>query len=207
MQVELALKEKGKVGDGKNRFGKTLVDSLFTLGGKHKTIKLHVPLGDDLQRQAKAYFQSVFSYYRNYLAHDGSKVDQKGALRVLVIASELLDMIGASSLSYKDLGGIEGLLRENVFTDEKQLYDVLKICDGYPLFGHESDGLREALFMKCAAVEEHLDAVFDLELVRYIDTVFHMPDDDWYGTSEEGGWIELTDLGNEFLSKLRDKAE
>jgi len=34
-----------------------------------------------------------------------------------------------------------------------------------------------------------------------------MPDDDWYGTSEEGGWIELTDLGNEFLSKLRDKAE
>jgi Protein of unknown function (Hypoth_ymh) len=37
VQVELALKEKGMVKDGK--FGKTLIDSLFTIGGKHKTVK------------------------------------------------------------------------------------------------------------------------------------------------------------------------
>ena len=87
------------VKDGK--FGKTLIDSLFTIGGKYKTVKLRVPLGDDLQEQAKSYFASVFAYYRNYLAHDGSRIDKNSALRILVLASELLDLIDASSLSYR----------------------------------------------------------------------------------------------------------
>ena len=199
VQVELALKEKGIVKDG--RFGKTLIDSLFSVGGKHKTVKLRVPLGDDLQEQAKNYFSSVFAYYRNHLAHDGSKVDQNSALRILVIASELLDLIDASALSYVDLGGIEGLLKSGVFESECQLLGVLKVCDGYALLGYDADGLREEIFETYGAWDEHLDAVLELDLVRCIDTEFYHPD---YG-GERGGWLELTDLGKQFIQEIEKK--
>jgi hypothetical protein len=197
VQVELALKEKGMVNDGK--FGKTLIDSLFLLGGKHKNVKLRVPLGDDLQEHSKNYFGSVFAYYRNYLAHDGSKVDKNHALRVLVVASELLDLIDASSLSYSDLGGIDGLLKSGVFDTGEQLLGVLETCKDYALPGHEADGLRETIFLNYGAVEQHLDAVFELDLVRYVNTDFYHPD---YGY-EEGGWLELTDLGKKFLEEIK----
>jgi uncharacterized protein (TIGR02391 family) len=199
VQVELALKEKGMVRDG--RFGRTLIDSLFTVGGKHKTVKLRVPLGDDLQEQAKHYFSSVFAYYRNYLAHDGSKVDSNSALRILIIASELLDLLDSSALSYADLGGIEGLLKSEVFESEYQLFGVLKTCDDYALPGHDADGLRETIFEAYGAWDNHLDAVFELDLVRYIDTEFHHPD---YG-AEEGGWLELTELGRQFIAEIEKR--
>lgn len=201
VQVELALKEKGMVKDGK--FGKMLIDSLFTIGGKHKTVKLRVPLGDDLQEQARSYFSSVFAYYRNYLAHDGSKVDKNSALRILVVASELLDLIDASSLSYADLGGIEGLLKTEVFDSEDQLLGVLRTCDGYALPGHQADGLRETIFECYGAWDNNLDAVFELDLVRYIDTEFHDPD---WGI-EEGGWLELTDLGKQFVDEIQSRRD
>jgi uncharacterized protein (TIGR02391 family) len=201
VQVELALKEKGMVKNGK--FGKTLIDSLFTVGDKHKTVKLRVPLGDDLQEQARNYFASVFAYYRNYLAHDGSKIDENSALRVLVIASELLDLIDASYLSYADLGGIEGLLKTQVFDSEEQILGMLKTCDGYALLGHDADGLRETIFECYGALDHNLDAVFELDLVRYIDTEFHDPD---WGV-DEGGWLELTDLGRQFIDEIQSRRD
>jgi hypothetical protein len=201
VQVELALKEKGMVKDG--RFGKTLIDSLFTVGGKHKTVKLCVPLGEDLQEQARSYFSSVFAYYRNYLAHDGSKIDKNSALRILVITSELLDLIDASSLSYSDLGGVEGLLKAGIFDSKDQLLGVLKTCDGYALPGHDADGLREQIFEYYGALDHNLDAVFELNLVRYIDTEFDVPD---WGV-EEGGWLELTDLGRQFIDEIQSGSD
>ncbi|MDM3857792.1 MAG: TIGR02391 family protein [Aphanizomenon gracile PMC649.10] len=199
VQVEIALKDKGLVND--SRFGKTLIDSLFTSGGKHKTIKLRVPLGNELQEQAKQYFGAVFAYYRNYLAHDGSKVDKNSAVRVLVVASELLALIDASSLSYTDLGGIDGLLKAEVFDSEDQLLGVLDTCEDYALLGDDAEGLRESIFYNYGAGENHLDAVLELDLVRYIDTHFH----DLDGFEEEGGWLELTDLGKKFIDEIKKK--
>ena len=196
VQVELALKEKGMVKD--SRFGKTLIDSLFQVNGKYKTIKLRVPLGEALQKQAQNYFSSVFTYYRNYLAHDGSNVDRNSALRVLVVASELLDLIDASYLSYADLGGIDGLLKSGLFDDKEQLLGVLETCDGCALPGHDADWLRERIFYNYGALDPHLDAVFDLELVRYAVMEFCSEYD-----CDEGGWLEVTDLGKEFIKKIK----
>jgi hypothetical protein len=196
-QVELALKEKGMVQDG--RFGRYLIDSLFTVGGKHKTIKLRVPLGDELQNEAKKYFESVFGYYRNYVAHDGSKIDKTIGLRILVIASELLDLIDASSLTYTDLGGIDGLLKSGLFDSERQLLGVLESCHECMLVGHDASGLRESIFMDYGAWDEHLDAVFELDLVRYTDTKWVEPP----YVEEEGGWLELSDLGKKFVEELK----
>jgi hypothetical protein len=199
IQVELALKEKGMVQDG--RYGKYLIDTLFTLGGKHKTIKLRVPLGDALQGDAKKYFEGVFGYYRNYLAHDGSKVDKTIGLRILVVASELLDLIDASSLSYADLGGIDGLLESGLFDSEKQLLGVLECCHEYMLVGHDSSGLVLDLFSDYGAEYEQFYAVFELDLVRYTDTKWIDP---LYG-EEEGGWLELTELGKKFVHELQKR--
>lgn len=202
VQVEQALKEKGIVKD--NRFGKTLIDSLFTVEGKYRTVKLRVPLGDDLQEEAKNYFGSVFAYYRNYLAHDGSKIDKNSALRVLVVASELLDLIDASSLSYADLDGIDGLLK--VFDSEDQLLGVLETCDDYALPYHDVDGLREAIFKEYGAVDQHLDAVFDLDLVRCETVRFYEPDYfPGYDLDEAGGWLNLTDLGRKVIDEIRKR--
>ena len=202
IQVELALTEKGLVKDRK--FGKTLINSLFTIGGKYKNIKLRVPLGDDLQEQAKSYFESVFTYYRNYLAHDGSKVDKNITLRVLIIASELLDLIDASYLSYEDLGGIEGLLKTEVFDSEGQLFGVLKTCDSYALPHHDAEGLREEIFENYGALDHHLDAVLELNLVSYTDCVITDKATLLNGV-DELGWLELTDLGRQFIDKIEGK--
>jgi len=58
VQVELALKEKSSVKDRK--YGMQLVSNLL---GKGASVKLRVPLGDDLQPHAETLFKGAFAYY------------------------------------------------------------------------------------------------------------------------------------------------
>jgi hypothetical protein len=125
-QVEQALKEKGLVTNKSKVYGHTLISNLLGLNGK--SVKLRIQLGDDLQSQAEEFFKGVFGYYRNYVAHDGSKIDKTIGLRVMIIASELLDMIDASYLSFADLGGIDGLIKIGEFSrtmDKEKLASIL----------------------------------------------------------------------------------
>gem|GEM_PF-5154187 len=60
------------------------------------------------------------------------------------------------------------------------------------------------LFLRYGANAEQFYAVFELDLVKYTDTKWIDPP---YG-EEEGGWLELSDLGKEFVAKLlKRKAE
>jgi len=122
-QVELALKEKSGV---KDRFGVSLVTNLFADG---KGIKLRVPFGNEMQGQAETLFKGAFAYYRNYCAHDGNKVDGRTCLRIMVLASELLDLIGASQLSFADVGGAAGLVKVGIFPDKDGVANLLCILD------------------------------------------------------------------------------
>jgi len=123
------------------------------------------------------------------------------AVRILVIASELLDLIDSSALSYVDLGGIDGLLKAEVFESEDQLLGVLETCDDYALPRHDAERLRERIFAAYGAWDDHLDAVLELNLIRYIDTEFDDPD---YGI-EEGGYLELTELGRQFIEEIEKR--
>lgn len=87
-----------------------------------------------------------------------------------------------------------------LFESEYQLLGVFKTCDDYPLPGHDADGLREIILETYGAWDNHLEAGFELDLVRYIDMEFHEP----YGI-EEGGWLELTDLGRQFIEEIEKK--
>ena len=198
-QVELALKEKSGV---KNKFGVNLSSNLF---GESKGIKLRVPFGEEMQKQAERLFSGAFSYYRNYAAHDGSKIDKHTCLRVTILASELLNLIGASALSFADVGGISGLVQTGVFSDREQLHKLLCFLDGHILPDHVCDGFYEDLAYKGFS-DTQVQALIDTGLIEYftksyvpseldqLDYNVHPPD--------ELGWFELTELRKEISTNL-----
>jgi hypothetical protein len=204
-QVEQALKEKGLVTNKSKVYGHTLISNLLGLSGK--SVKLRIQLGDDLQPQAEEFFKGVFGYYRNYVAHDGSKIDKTIGLRVMIIASELLDMIDASYLSFADLGGIDGLIKIGEFSSKQQIYEVLDNLESQFLPDGDTDGLFEELFTSFGIIDRQLNALIDLDLVRYIE-------EDYFPSLEEmsEAWkfpppqtmahFEITDLGKRFMDEI-----
>lgn len=199
-QVEIALKEKAQEGGDVKGYGLRLVTNLL---GKGKGIKLRVPLGDDLQQKAEILFEGAFAYYRNYAAHDGAKIDQRICLRIMILASELLDLIGASSLSFADVGGIEGLVKASAFKDEEELVSLLEFLDGRYLPDEVVDGFYEDLYER-GFRDSQLEAVIELDLVQYqVEDYVPHPYELLHGHSypDTMGWFELTDLGKRAVTE------
>lgn len=195
VQVEIALKEKSGV---KEKYGVNLIANLF---GEGKGIKLRVPFGDDLQKDAEKLFKGAFAYYRNYCAHDGSRVDKKTALRILIIASELLDLIGASRLSFTKIGGMSGLVKYGEFENPDRVFDLLLALNEFSLPDDDPDWLFDHL-LKNGFTERQLQAVMDLGLLVYVSDDFIPPSDidkSTYLFPETIGWFALTELGKREL--------
>jgi hypothetical protein len=198
-QVEIAFKEKVGIEDEKHLFGSRLYEKIL---GSGKSIKLKVPLGDNLQKEAKEVFKSVSFYYRNYLAHkEGNKVDKISCMRILIIASELLDHINASSISYTEIGGIEGLIKLGIFESKSQLSNLLSFLSSQ-VFPHEAfNGMLEDLIREDYTKSQY-EAVFDLGLAEHHSEMrnhsFPGELEDW----DEFGWIELTPQGQKVLAQL-----
>lgn len=202
VQVEIALKEKGKV-DDIQQFGARLIGNLFA--GK-TGVKLCVPLGDDLQNEAKKYFKGVFSYYRNYTAHDGSRIDKKTALRIFIIASELLELINASHLTLTDSGGVDGLVRIGEFGSVNRLGALLTLLNNYNMPESTYDGLYEDL-ANSGFGESELESVFDLNLVVMHSSVHEAPNDCFGDGSATIEWFELTELGQTALQAINENVD
>jgi hypothetical protein len=200
-QVELAFKEKAGVEDEEKLFGARLYEKYL---GSGKSIKLKVPLSDNLQKEAKEVFKSVSSYYRNYLAHkEGNKVDKIICTRILIIASELLDLINASSISYTEIGGVKGLIKQGIFENESKLSNLLSFLSSQ-VFPHEAfDGMFEDLIRKDYTKTQY-EAVFDLGLIEYHSEIkdhsFPGEPEDW----DDFGWIELTPQGRKVLTQIQN---
>lgn len=196
IQIEMGLKEKGKIED--IQFGVTLIRNLFA--GK-TGVRLCAPLGEELQEQAEKYFTGVFSYYRNYAAHDGSRIDEKIALRILIIASELLELINASELSLTDSGGVDGLVRIGGFESAKRLGILLNLLNDYHMPEFTYDGLYEDL-AGSGFGELELEAVFDLNLVEMHSAEFEIPTRQFSNETDTVEWFELTELGQKALESI-----
>ncbi len=214
VQVEKALKEKGMVDD--NRYGQWLITSLFNTNGqnKKKNIRLRVPLGEDLQEKAQDYFKGVFSYYRNYTAHDGNKIDERICKRILIIASELLDLIDASHLSFVDFGGIDGLMELEAFSSETQIGDLLSFLETCYFPDGDASSLLENIWEKGFS-EIQLDAIFDLDLIRYKETPYEPSDIEWehvwkdsyVSPPETMGYFVITDLGTQTIDEIEKRVK
>jgi uncharacterized protein (TIGR02391 family) len=196
-QVELALKEKSGV---KDKFGVYLVTNLF---GDGKGIKLRVPFGEEMQKQAETLFKGAFNYYRNYCAHDGNKVDGQTCLRVMVLASELLDLIGASRLSFADVGGIDRLINAGTFPSKDSIISLLHLLDGYTLPDDESDCLDDDLLER-GFTFTHVNALIEVGLVEYVSQEYIVPIEllaERDTLPNTIGWFQLAELGNQIASK------
>jgi uncharacterized protein (TIGR02391 family) len=189
-QVEIALKEKGLAPE--KSFGVNLCKRVLNKG---QHIMLSVPLGKDLQEQACELFCGAFGYYRNYAAHKGEKIDKKICIRALMLASELLDLIGASNRSYEGIGGILGLIKEGIFKDQQELKLLLESLDGQWIVGGDVGSLGERFPFN----DIQWEAIFELDLVEYSETI---EEGDYPGEQEEIGWFNLTYLGKKVLSEL-----
>lgn len=195
-QVEIALKEvSGSVKDT----GADLVKRLFRTG--EGGIKLVVPFGEHLQANAAELFRGAFTYYRNYTAHDGSKIDSIQSLRILVLASELLSLVNTSKLSYVGVGGAHGLVARGIFPDEPAVHRLLEMMDGYWMPEGVYDGFFEDLSEKGFSWE-HVEALIDLGLIRS-KTIDVEPDAKapWVGDRIER--YELTALGRAETKGIR----
>jgi uncharacterized protein (TIGR02391 family) len=197
-QVELALKEKS--GTDEKLFGTRLVDTLL---GSEKSIKLTIPLGDELQKQAKSLFTGAFSYYRNYAAHDGSNINKVISIRIMVLASELLDLVGASSISFTEIGGVKGLIKHGIFAEESQITDLLSFLSSQVCPDECFDGLFEDLYER-GFTDHQYQSVFDLGLIEYkyksMDFYFSGKPTDL----DTFGWFELTPIGQKVLNKNKN---
>ncbi|MBA7542490.1 hypothetical protein ES705_34813 [subsurface metagenome] len=202
-QVELAFKEKAGVEDEEKLFGARLYEKFL---GSEKSIKLKVPLGDNLQKEAKEVFKSVSSYYRNYLAHkEGNKIDKISCMRILIIASELLDLINASSISYTEIGGIEGLISQGIFENKLQLSNLLSFLSSQ-VFPHEAfNGMFEGLAER-GYTKTQYQIIFDLDLVEYHSEIRNHSSpgelEDW----DDFGWIELTPQGRKIFAQIQNSS-
>jgi len=195
-QVELALNEKSGT---KYLYGIALAENLF---GDGKGIKLRVPFGDDMQSKAEQLFKAAFAYYRNYAAHDGSKIDKIICLRVMMLASELLDLIGASAVSFADVGGVPGIIKTGIFKDEDQIKKFLRLLDDYVVLDSNIDRLNEEL-AAMGLGEDNVKAVIDLGLVEYVDKPYVpslIENRDTSLAPDRIGWFTLTPLGKEIIA-------
>lgn len=197
VQVELALREKARLGS--DSFGAGLIQRAFK---GHQGVVLKVPLGDDLQEKAQKYFEAVFSYYRNYIAHDGTHIDEVLSLRILFIASDLLEILQASSLSLADRGGIKGLVRIMECGSTQKLVKLLQLLDGYCMPEQTYDGLFEMLY-KNGFNDEQFQATFEIGLIIMSNFCAQDP---LFEDLDEMERLDLTELGRQVV-ELAKKPE
>jgi len=175
------------------------IDKVFSSG---KGIRLEVPLGEDQAEGAKLLFRGAFKYYRNYTAHNQENIDKVIAFRVMIIASELLDLLGCSTLDLKEIGGVDEIINLFQFEAEKSLDQLLIFIDGQYIIEDDSDGFFGELALNGFNYEQY-GKLFDLNLV-FCEEVPCKEKTNYFDSNypEYLTYFKLTEMGHEVLKKI-----
>lgn len=195
-QVELNLNKKLSIVD--------YVPATKTINDKFSDgigIRLKVPFGEEQQENAKLLFSGAFKYFRNYTAHQDANITKYTALRIMMIASELLDLLDICYLSLEEIGGLEEIKRVIEIKDDKAIEELLTFVDGQWIADDVCDGFFEDLARKGFG-QDHYDKLFELNLMYYGFGACENVDDDPF-CPEEIGFFRLTDLGKEVVDRIR----
>lgn len=168
-----------------------------------KGVKLRVPFGEEQQENAKLLFQGAFKYYRNHAAHQDQSITRKIALRIMLIASELLDLLDVCYLSVDEIGGIEEIKAVLGIKDDERLRELLLFINGYSIPDDACDGFFEGLALMGFGNEEY-DKLFELNLIYYEFGPYVSYEGEDY-PPDEIGVFGLTDLGKEVVEALSNK--
>ncbi len=123
----------------------------------------------------------------------------------MIVASELLDLIDASSLSFADLGGVEGFIKAGICSSREELHNLLGVLSNCTLPDGDAGSLWEM-----GISDEQISAVIDLDLVRYheedyIPTEAELEISRGMSLPDTIGQFRLTELGEKFLSETSDE--
>ncbi len=202
VQVELAMKEKGRYEGNQRLYGVKLCNELLDLD--KKGLKLRVPFGPETQKEVHAFAKAAFAYYRNYAVHDGRRVGEQDCLRIMIIATELLDLVGASEKSFDSIGGVDGLLKYAGFSGKDELSKFLTFLCRSVVIEDAMDGFFEEM-AEGGFSEDQLRAVIEVGLADYISEEATTADLIGISCDERCGPIgrfNLTRLGEQVLADL-----
>ena len=174
------------------------IKKIFKLG---KGVRLKVPFGEEEQEYAQELFKGAFKYYRNYTAHQQDNITMDIALRVMFIASELLDLLDACSLNLEELGDIKEIKNVLGIDDNNRLEELLSFVDGSWIADDVCDGFFEDLAMR-GFTDDQYEKLFELNIVCYEEKPYK-PDESELEPPERIGFFELTDIGKELLKEFK----
>jgi len=197
-QVELNLNKKLGI-IGYQPATKTILDKF----SKGKGIRLKVPFGEEQQENAKLLFQGAFKYYRNYSAHQDRNITRESAFRIMLIATELLNLLDACYLNIDELGGIEEIKKVLEIETDERLEELLTFIDGQWIHDDVCDGFFEDLYNKNFSDYQY-NKLFELNMICYESGPYE-PEEDEPEPPEEIGFFKLTSLGKEVVEAIRRK--
>ncbi len=160
-----------------------------------------------MQKDACQYLLGVFSYYRNYTVHDGSKIDESHCIKIMILASDIMDLIDVSTKSITADGGCEELVEIKLFPNVKKIAELLRLLESIPIIDDTVDGLFESLYSN-GFTDKQYEAIFDYGLGGYVFEPYASNQDERMSDPylpEEIGWFELTDLGKSILKEIESK--
>lgn len=195
-QVELALREVSLA--PKKLPARLVIHRVF---GGFRGLHLAVPAGPEYQRHAQNLFDGAFGYYRNYGAHEGDRIDKKTCIRILALASELLDLLLASERLLPSIEGVEGLVEAGLFSST----DEFRRCLEFFEYGHDCtdevfDGYWEDLAL-AGISEEQERLLWDLGLVETNSRPF--PERRARDLHDYIELIELSTFGRSLLEEVK----
>lgn len=200
-QVEMNLNKKVGIA-GYKPAAKTITE-MFSDG---KGVRLKVPFGEKEQENAKWLFYGAFKYYRNYSAHDGANITKANALRIMMIASELLDLLDVCYLNLDELGGLEEIRRILRVKDDAQLQELLTYLAGQWVPDDAFDGVFEGLY-KRGFDDYQFEKVCELGLLYYESKPYEPVDENDILEWSEIGFYRLSDLGKEVIERIEKRVE
>ena len=123
----------------------------------------------------------------------------------MIVSSELIELIGASLLSYKDIGGMKGLIKSGIFKSEESVRNLLKLLNGYTIEDDVVDGFFEDLYEN-GFTDGQMHSVIELGLVEYI-TEKYIPTMEEVKHShfipDEVSCFDLTNLGKKLIESKK----
>jgi len=188
--VEEYLREKGKITN--NLVGKALMSSIFRKENKPK-IKLSLPFDlKEAQPKAVKYFESVFEFYRNYFAHNTSKIKNENAIRYLCIASDLMYLLDESFIPMSGIDQIDKLIDYDIFPDTKSFIEAIEYIDGQHIVGDDPSSLYEDGTIS----QEQYEFIGGLGIFFYHHLEYYEKEIDYYVDTD---YFELTEEGQNIL--------
>lgn len=200
LQVEVALKEKFPFEHDAitavQFIDKYFIDDKKAI--KDNRIKLLCKYGE--QGKLKLFFNGVFSHYRNNLNHKDIDLNKIESFRILIISSELLDLIDTSQISYLGDNKLDGLIKMNIFKDKQEFVSFMEFIDGQYIIDYACNGFFEDLY-NSGFNDEQYEAVLGYGLVSFdVSKIDHSNDtNDFDSINDEIGFFNLTELGKKEL--------